>query len=81
VSCTRPRAPASAPSAAVVHPIIAAGEWAEANADSAFVEAAGLAIEALREPPIAAERVREEPRDEVHRRVPMFVFMRARRNR
>jgi SAM-dependent methyltransferase len=55
--------------------------WCYALQDySRALEAAGLAIEALREPPIPAERVREEPRDEVYRRVPMFLFLRARRN-
>jgi hypothetical protein len=41
------------------------------------LEDAGLLIEALREPPIPADVVAAEPREEPHSRIPMFLYLRA----
>ncbi len=43
------------------------------------LEDAGFLIEALREPPMP-KRPDEDPHEEQHRRIPMFLFLRARRN-
>ena len=41
------------------------------------LEDAGFLLETLREPPIPEEAVAADPRDERHRRIPMFLFLRA----